>query len=65
MSTVIRDFSGPPAHLMVGYCKPCGRASFLSRRDAKRAAKGMFPGQHHRPIRCGDRWHFRRMWGGS
>lgn len=65
MSSVIRDFNGPPRQLMVGFCPRHGKASFLSRVDAKRAAKGMFPGQHHRPVRCGDRWHFERVWGGA
>lgn len=63
MKTAIRDFHGPPQQLMVGICQRCGKASFATRRDAKRAARGMFPGQHHRPVQCGDRWHMQRVWG--
>ncbi|MCM1977186.1 hypothetical protein [Streptomyces sp. G1] len=63
MKTAIRDFNGPPAQLMVGTCLACGKASFASRRDAKRAARSMFPGVHHRAVRCGERWHLQRVWG--
>lgn len=63
MRTAIRDFNGPASQLMVGTCRACGKASFGSRRDAKRAAKAMFPGVHHRPVPCGERWHMQRVWG--
>ncbi|MGW0574796.1 hypothetical protein ACWD25_02270 [Streptomyces sp. NPDC002920] len=63
MKTAIRDFNGPPRFLMVGRCPRCGKACYLSRRDAKRAAKGMFPGVRHRPVQCGDSWHIQQVRG--
>jgi hypothetical protein len=63
MSTVLRAFTGPPSRLTVGTCPDCGRACYTSRRSARRAAKGMFPGAHHRPVQCGQYWHIQRVWG--
>ncbi|MFE6362914.1 hypothetical protein ACFVP3_23310 [Streptomyces sp. NPDC057806] len=63
MRTAVRNFNGPPAHLTVGTCPDCGKACFASRRDAKRAARGMFPGAHHRAVPCGQYWHIQRVWG--
>ncbi|WND34016.1 hypothetical protein RI578_06770 [Streptomyces sp. BB1-1-1] len=65
MKTAIRNFNGHPQQLAVGRCPDCGKATYLSRRDAKRAARGMFPGVHHRPVQCGDRWHIQRVSGES
>jgi hypothetical protein len=65
VKTAIREFNGPPRYLNVGKCAACGKASYLSRRDAKRAAKGMFPGRHHRPAKCGERWHLELVRGES
>ncbi|MCC9154852.1 hypothetical protein LZP81_31080 [Streptomyces parvulus] len=61
MTAGLRNFSGHPRQLMVGTCPKDGKACFLSRQDARRAARGMFPGQHHRAFKCGDRWHFQRL----
>ncbi|MFJ4365124.1 hypothetical protein ACIP4S_13330 [Streptomyces chartreusis] len=63
MSTAIRNFNGPPAFLTVGSCPECGRACYISRRLANRAAKGMFPGAHHQAIPCGQYWHIQRVRG--
>ncbi|WP_329214955.1 hypothetical protein OG352_05620 [Streptomyces sp. NBC_01485] len=63
MKTAIRDFNGSPKNLSVGKCPDCGKASYLSRRDAKHAARAMFPALHHRPVKCGQRWHNERMRG--
>ncbi|MEU3899796.1 hypothetical protein [Streptomyces sp. NPDC045251] len=65
MKTAIRAFHGHPQRLAVGRCPACGRATYLSRRDARRAAKGMFPGVHHQIVQCGDRWHMQRVRGES
>lgn len=64
MKAAIRGFNPPPKFLAVGRCATCGKASYISRRDAKRAAKGMFPGLHHRPVQCGNRWHIQQIRGG-
>lgn len=60
-----RGFNAHPDKLMVGLCPACGKATYRSRRDAKRAAKGMFPGAHHRPVQCGQHWHIHLMSGES
>jgi len=52
-----RIFNPHPDKLTVGLCPSCGKAIYRTRREAKRAARGMFPGQHHRPVQCGAAWH--------
>lgn len=57
MTVGVREFNGPPSFLTVGTCGGCGKASYLTRREAKRAARGMYPSAHHRPVKCGQYWH--------
>lgn len=52
-----------PHHLAQGRCAgPCGRKKFLSRTDAKRAARAMHPNLCLRPVRCAIKdspfWHY-------
>lgn len=63
MSTAIRGFNGHPTTLTVGTCPDCGKACYTSRRMARRAARGMFPGTHHRAVPCGQYWHIERVRG--
>jgi len=63
MKTRLRGFNGHPTTLTVGSCPTCGKAGYVSRREAKRAARGMFPGTHHKAVKCGQWWHIQRVWG--
>ncbi|MFF3847984.1 hypothetical protein [Streptomyces sp. NPDC002328] len=60
-----RSFTPHPDKLTVGLCPNCGKATYRTRREAKRAARGMFPGTHHRPFQCGQRWHIQLLRGES
>ncbi|CBG73072.1 hypothetical protein SCAB_60531 [Streptomyces scabiei 87.22] len=65
MKAAARQFYGHPTQLTVGLCHDCGKANYLTRREAKRAARAMFPGAHHRPFPCGQYWHIELVRGGS
>ncbi|MGW6292431.1 hypothetical protein [Streptomyces sp. NPDC055058] len=60
-----RGWNGHPTTLSLGSCPTCGKAMYISRVVAKRAAKGMFPGLRHRPVQCGQRWHIELVRGAS
>lgn len=63
MTTRTRGWNGHPTTLTTGRCPRCGKAMYPSRKAARRAARGMFPGIHHRAVQCGQSWHFQRVWG--
>lgn len=43
-----------------GICplETCGKTRYLTRRDAKKVARNLFPGDHLTAYPCGDWWHF-------
>lgn len=41
----------------VGTCVKCGKASYLSRKDARSVARNRHPGEHMSAYPCGDYWH--------
>ena len=43
--------------LQVGMCGACGRARYVSRREARYAARLASPGTRLRAYRCGTSWH--------
>jgi hypothetical protein len=43
--------------LQLGVCGRCGRARYLSRREARHAARIAAPGARLRAYRCGTFWH--------
>jgi hypothetical protein len=47
----------PPHLAEVGRCSTCGKASYLSRRDARRAGKAFHPDAHSWVYQCGQLWH--------
>lgn len=47
----------PPQALAVATCPVCGKRSFKSRRDARRAARAIHPGEVLRAYKCGEHWH--------
>ncbi|MFJ9114425.1 hypothetical protein ACIRJO_02630 [Streptomyces sp. NPDC102394] len=63
VNSFTRNFVGPPSQLAVSLCASCGKACCASRRDAKRAARAMFPGVHHKVVQCGEYWHIQRVRG--
>lgn len=42
----------------VGTCSECGKQSYTSKRNAKNAAKALYPGQHKAPYECNGYWHY-------
>lgn len=38
-------------------CSTCGKRSFLSRRDARRASRALYPEEALRAYACGGYWH--------
>ncbi|SES04265.1 hypothetical protein [Streptomyces qinglanensis] len=46
-----------PEHLALGTCPTCGRKSYLTRREARRAARAIHPHTALRAYKCGDHWH--------
>lgn len=47
-----------PGNLAVGTCPRCGKRSFTSRRNARRAARAIHPDTPLRAYRCGQHWHY-------
>ena len=47
----------PPYAAHVGSCSSCGKASYLTRRDARRAGKALHPNTRTRIYQCGALWH--------
>ena len=44
--------------LLVSYsCQACGKVCYANRRDARRAARRLYPGKHMRAYRCGTWFH--------
>lgn len=46
--------------LATGTCLDCGKRAYLSRRDAKQAARALHPDVALRPYQCGRWWHVGR-----
>lgn len=38
-------------------CACCGKRGYLTKADARRTARLLYPGQRLRPYRCGEWWH--------
>lgn len=47
----------PPVVACIGSCSTCGKASYTTRRDARRAGKAFHPDKPTRVYRCGALWH--------
>lgn len=50
--------TGQNRPVFVGTCPTCGKRSFRSRKDARRAGRAAHPGAHLSEYRCGDDWHY-------
>lgn len=54
-----RDTSGVrPSSRWVGFCPRCGKHRYLSRSDAKKACKALYPGDPMSTYQCGQYWHY-------
>jgi hypothetical protein len=42
----------------LGNCATCGKHRFVTRKDAKRAARFLHPEDAMRAYRCGPWWHY-------
>ena len=42
-------------------CPDCGKQCYLTRADAKRAAKTIAPNAHFSPYKCGEFYHFGKL----
>ena len=47
----------PPFRTHIGACSTCGKVSYETRRDARRAGKTFHPAQRPSVYRCGPLWH--------
>lgn len=56
MSTRKRD--GRPGSRHHGDCAVCGKKRYGSRKDARAAARALYPGDHLSAYRCADAWHY-------
>lgn len=55
-----KKFPGFPR--AISTCAHCGKQSYMTRADAKRAAKTISPGEHYSPYQCLDGyWHFGKL----
>ena len=50
--------SWPDSHLRTSTCPDCGKRTYLSRKDARRAMKRWGDTAGYNVYRCGDGWHF-------
>ena len=47
-----------PHSLAIGTCRRCGKRSYLTRREAKKAARAIHPNVPLRAYQCGQMWHY-------
>lgn len=47
----------PPHVTQLGTCQACGKVSYETRRDARRAGKSFHPGARTSVYQCGQLWH--------
>lgn len=50
--------TGQPRAHVIATCRDCGKRCYLTRRDARRAARAIHPDVPLRAYQCGQWWHY-------